>query len=86
MLLQEYYDGVNEGGFYMCDKCEVVKLSPEEFVNHIQYQFHYCELCWNYIHLKKGKCEECGSSFTRRNERPLGLEKCSCGNEVQMTW
>lgn len=77
----DYYDQINDGNKYACDKCEVVNLSEFEFNNYIQYQYHYCELCWNYIHLKKGKCK-CGSTMTNRSEYPSAKITCGCGNEV----
>ena len=48
-MSQEYYDHLNEGEKYSCDKCEVVNLSANEYDNYIIMQYHYCEPCWNYV-------------------------------------
>jgi len=83
-LLEEYYDGINNGGKYECDKCNKVALSPQEYISYIRGQFHYCEICWNYIHLKKGTCDSCGNESTNRGEyRSLTLS-CSCGGKIYM--
>ena len=79
----DYYDHLNNGETYTCDKCEVVDLSESEYNNYIQFQFHYCELCWNYIHLKTGKCS-CGCIMTNRNEYPLINVTCGCGKVVEL--
>ena len=44
------------------------------------------EPCWNYIHLKKGICDQCGSTMTNRSETPSIFIKCGCGNEVELKW
>ena len=80
-----YYEQINEGNKYACDKCQVVNLSENEYENYIQYQFHYCELCWNYLHLKKGVCS-CGSVMTNRSECSEIFLTCSCGKKVELTW
>jgi hypothetical protein len=28
-----YYEGINQGDHYLCDRCEVAKLSYEEYTN-----------------------------------------------------
>ena len=84
-MSQEYYDHLNEGEKYSCDKCGVVNLSANEYDNYIIMQYHYCEPCWNYVHLKKGTCE-CGNSMTNRNEYASIFIKCSCGKEVELSW
>ena len=77
----DYYEHLNNGETYTCDKCQVANLSESEYNNYIQFQFHYCELCWNYIHLKKGKCE-CGNIMTNRNEYSSINMTCNCGKQV----
>ena len=82
----EYYDGINEGSDYMCDRCEIVKLSYEEYSNNTRdiiesgETMRYCEECKNYIILKKWNCNICESSGTMRSERLL--PKVCCGQEV----
>jgi len=83
-LKQEYYDGLNDGGKYLCDKCDKVKLSEHEFCFFIKGQFHYCEPCWNYIHLKKGTCDSCGDYHTNRSESRELIIKCNCGGMIRM--
>ena len=82
----EYYDGINQGDDYMCDRCEIVKLSYNEYTNNIRAIegsndfMRYCHECRNYIILKKWKCNTCESSGTMRSERLL--PKVCCGQEV----
>jgi len=71
-MSQEYYDHLNEGEKYSCDKCGVVNLSANEYDNYIIMQYHYCEPCWNYVHLKKGTCE-CGNSMTKETSMLVSL-------------
>lgn len=78
----EFYDNVNDGGFYLCDKCDVARLGEFEYNNYIQFQYHYCELCWNYLHIKKGVCGKCNSKMTNRSDRPTETVVCGCGNQV----
>ena len=86
-LIQEYYENINAGDKYTCDMCQVVAINDTEYAQNIRAGFHYCEPCWNYIHLKKGQCD-CGVSFTRRSDRPVSeLANCpNCNKGVQMTW
>jgi hypothetical protein len=85
-MSQEYYDHLNEGEKYACDKCDVVNLSGIEYDSYIVMQYHYCEPCWNYVHLKKGTCDSCGSKMTNRNEYASIFIKCGCGKEVELKW
>ena len=39
---------------YACDKCQVATLGSHEYDQYTIMQYHYCEPCWNYVHLKKG--------------------------------
>jgi len=84
-MSQEYYDHLNDGETYTCDKCNVASLSPHEYDNYIIMNYHYCEPCWNYTHPKKGTCE-CGNSMTQRNEYASIFINCSCGKEVELSW
>ena len=82
----EYYDGINQGDDYMCDRCEIVKLSYNEYTNNVREIFNsgetmrYCDECRNYIILKKWNCNTCNTSGTMRNERLV--PKVCCGQEV----
>jgi len=77
----EYYDGINQGDDYLCDRCNVSKLRYDEYENNIrnmgEEQMRYCDECRNYIVLKRFKCNKCGNTGTMRNERIL--PKICCG-------
>ena len=85
-MSQEYYDHLNNGETYTCDRCNTVEVAPYEYLKNIRYQFHYCDPCWNYMHLKKGTCDKCGASMTNRSEQEIMFINCSCGNEVELKW
>jgi len=82
-LSQEYYDHLNNGETYTCDKCKTAELGPHEYDQYIKYQYHYCEPCWNYMRLKKGTCI-CGNKMTNRSETLTMFIKCGCGKEVEL--
>ena len=85
-MSQEYYDHLNAGEKYTCDKCNTAELGAFEYDQYIKCQYHYCEPCWNYMKLKKGTCDKCGSTMTNRSEYAIIFIKCSCGNEVELKW
>lgn len=85
----EYYDKVNDGNYYLCDRCNVVKLRHDEYENNkvviviengINMDYRYCDECHNYIYLKKWMCNICSGTGTLRSERTIYKEHC--GNEV----
>ena len=78
----EYYEGINQGDSYLCDRCNVAKLHIDEYYgNHNPTRDNrYCNECTTYIILRKWKCDKCESSGTLRNERLL--PKVCCGQEV----
>jgi hypothetical protein len=78
----EYYEGINQGDFYLCDRCQVAKLNDYEYENNVRGENRYCDECRNYIILKRFKCLKCNSQGTLRSERLL--PKVCCGEEV--TW
>ena len=82
--LMEYYDHLNQAEKYLCDKCNCVELSPQEYMNFIKGQFRYCEACWNYIHLKKGTCDKCKAEVTNRGETRSLTLSCTCGGKIYM--
>jgi len=82
-MSQEYYDHLNNGETYTCDRCKTAKLGAHEYDQYIKFQYHYCEPCWNYMRLKKGTCT-CGSTMTNRSETEKILIKCGCGKEVEL--
>jgi len=82
----EFETHTDAGEEYTCDKCKTTLLGPVEYDSNIKFQYHYCEPCWNYIHLKKGTCGQCGSSMTNRSEQPSIFISCGCGNKVELKW
>ena len=82
----EFETHTDAGEEYTCDKCETAILGPDEYDSNIKFQYHYCEPCWNYIHLKKGTCGQCGSSMTNRSEESQIFIDCGCGNKVELKW
>ena len=80
----EFETHTDAGEEYSCDKCNVSILSPDEFDQYIIMQYHYCNPCWNYIHLKKGTCDSCSSNFTNRSEESQIFIVCGCGKEVEL--
>jgi len=83
-MSQEFKDHVEAGEKYTCDKCDVTLLDGFEYDQYIKFQYHYCEPCWNYIHLKKGTCDSCGSYMTNRSEKSSIFITCGCGKEVEL--
>jgi len=81
-MSQEFKDHAEAGEEYTCDKCQEKKLNFNEYDKYIRFQYHYCSPCWNYIHLKKGTCDSCGSTMTNRSESETILINCGCGNKV----
>ena len=84
-MSQEFKDHAEAGEEYTCDKCDTSILSPDEYDQYIKFQYHYCEPCWNYMHLKKGICT-CGSTMTNRSEHEETSIRCGCGKEVVLKW
>ena len=80
--ITEYYNGINAGDYYLCDKCNVAKLSLNEYVTNIRdiensiEKMRYCNECRNYLILKKWKCNVCKSTGNTRNERELTIKHC----------
>ena len=58
---------VNIAG-YLCDRCDCQPLTEYEFSNFIKQDFHYCNECWNWIHLMKWTDKD-GNHHTLRSER-----------------
>jgi hypothetical protein len=78
----DYWTGKNQGDYYLCDRCNVAKLSEYEYEgNHNpDTNNRYCTECVNWIILKKWECNKCHCSGTMRNERLL--PKVCCKQEV----
>ena len=85
-MSQEFKDHMKSGEEYTCDKCQEKKLNSNEYDQYIRFQYHYCEPCWNYMNLKKGTCDSCGSTMTNRSEKSNIFITCECGKEVELKW
>lgn len=83
MLEYEWYENVRNGWEALCDRCND-NINRDEFFTQRNQRGVYCERCWNWIHLKKYRCNKCDSSGTLRSERPINLKSCGCGNIIEI--
>ena len=83
MSQQEYYENLIIGWKYICDRCEVVKLSEKEFIENHKNNSIYCDSCYNWQFLKRGICDNCGSIKTQRHEYNTVSIKCECGSVIK---
>ena len=73
-----FYDHLNNAEKYLCDKCNVVELREDEYLNNWKPDntgnntegFRYCQECWCYIHLQYWTDID-GNKHTLRSERIL---------------
>ena len=74
----DYWEGKNQGDYYLCDRCNVSKLSEYEYEGNYNPDNNnrYCTECVNYIIIRKWKCNNCESSGTMRHERILPKVCC----------
>jgi len=79
MLEYEWYENVRNGFTPLCDRCNE-NINRDEFFTQRNHRGVYCEGCWNWIHIKKWKCDTCGLTGTLRSEK-LPIKVC-CGKEV----
>ena len=79
----DFYQHLNNAEKYICDRCGVAELRADEYSNNRTKTGIFCDECYSWIHLKKWKCFDCGSSGTIRSERNL-YKKCQCGNIVEL--
>ncbi len=63
-----FYDHLNNGEKYFCDKCNVAELIENEYYTNRANGYIYCELCWNYIRLQSWT-DSMGNKHTLRSER-----------------
>ncbi len=77
-IRMSYYDNINQGDKYMCDRCNVAQLRHDEYMNNVRDiegsddHMRYCDECRNWINLqtwtdKNGK-------HTLRSERLVGVD------------
>ena len=74
----DYWEGKNQGDYYLCDRCNVSKLSHYEYEGNYNPDNNnrYCTECANYIIIRKWKCNTCESTGSMRNERILPKVCC----------
>jgi hypothetical protein len=69
-----YYEGINSGDHYLCDRCDVVKLRADEFDGNVrdilnsEDKMRYCDECRNWLTLKKWTDKQ-GNFHSIRSER-----------------
>jgi hypothetical protein len=69
-----YYEGINQGDYYLCDRCEVAKLRADEFNDNIRAIegsndfMRYCDECRNYLTLQTWTDKQ-GNFHSVRSER-----------------
>ena len=69
-----YWEGKNQGDYYLCDRCNVSKLSEYEYEGNIREIegsndfMRYCDECRNYINLQTFTDKD-GNFHTLRSER-----------------
>jgi len=63
-----FYEMLNQGMKYLCDKCSVVELREDEWSNNRNQRGVYCDECWTWIHLQKWTDKK-GNKHTIRSER-----------------
>ena len=70
----DYWKGKNQGDYYLCDRCNVSKLSHYEYEGNIREIegsndfMRYCDECRNWINLQHYTDKD-GNSYTIRSER-----------------
>ena len=70
----DYWTGINYGDHYMCDRCNVAKLSEYEFYNNVRDivdstdKMRYCDECRNWLTLQTWTDKQ-GNKHTLRSER-----------------
>lgn len=77
----EWYENVRNGFTPLCDRCNE-NINRDEFFTQRNHRGVYCEGCWNWIHLRKWKCNICQATGSHRSEKLL--PKLHCKEEV--TW
>lgn len=69
-----YYDGINSGEKYFCDRCGITQLRYDEYNNNVRDivdskdKMRYCDECRNWINLQHWTDED-GNFHTIRSER-----------------
>jgi hypothetical protein len=70
----DYWTGKNQGDYYLCDRCNVAKLSEYEFYNNVRDiidsndKMRYCDECRNWLTLQTWTDKQ-GNKHTIRSER-----------------
>ena len=64
-----FYEMLNNGFKYVCDRCNVVELRYDEWSNNRNQKGVYCDECWCWIHLQTYTKD--GHKVTIRSERKI---------------
>lgn len=91
--MDSWITNILEGREYFCDRHdslgEKIPVSRLDYDTHVKYNdlnntiTRYCTPCWNYMKLRKWKCD-CGASGSLRNEDTIKFITCICGKECQI--
>ena len=81
MLETEWYENVRNGFVPLCDRCND-GINRDEFFSQRNPRGVYCYSCWNWIHLRKWKCNVCDSTGSLRSEKLLPILHC----KEEVTW
>jgi hypothetical protein len=74
-----YWEGINQGDYYLCDRCNVSKLRADEFNSNVRSivdsddKMRYCDECRNWINLQHYTDKQ-GNKHTLRSERIIGVD------------
>jgi len=71
--LTDFWNEINQGNYYLCDRCNVSKLRADEYYNNMNKEFRYCDECYNWIRLQVWTDDE-GNTHTLRSERLVGKD------------
>ncbi len=63
-----FYEMLNSGMKYFCDRCKVATLREDEWDKNRNVRGVYCDECWSWIHLQKWTDKD-GNHHTTRSER-----------------
>ena len=70
----DYWEGINQGDYYLCDRCNVSKLREDEYEDNVRdiensiEKIRYCDECSNWINLQTW-IDDDGNKHTLRSER-----------------
>ena len=73
---------------YSCDRClslgiPQMTIGIMDYIRNRNQNGRYCKWCWNWINLKKWKCE-CGNNCTLRSSHQSLITCMKCYNLVKL--